>query len=107
MYIWMRWLHLVDIIYLPADKIYAGPQTTTGSIGVIMSNVDYSGLQEKLGVKENVIKSGEHKDIMSSSRKMTNEEKDIMQSVLNDSYERFVGIVAKVEICQRKRLKVS
>src|SRR5699024_2814661 len=82
-------------ISAPADKIYAGPQTTTGSIGVIMSNVDYSGLQEKLGVKENVIKSGEHKDIMSSSRKMTNEEKDIMQSVLNDSYERFVGIVAK------------
>ncbi|MEJ7425443.1 S49 family peptidase, partial [Staphylococcus warneri] len=70
-------------ISAPADKIYAGPQTTTGSIGVIMSNVDYSGLQEKLGVKENVIKSGEHKDIMSSSRKMTNEEKDIMQSVLN------------------------
>ena len=58
------------ILYIcPADKIYAGPQTTTGSIGVIMSNVDYSGLQEKLGVKENVIKSGEHKDIMSSSRK--------------------------------------
>ena len=92
-------------ISAPADKIYAGPQTTTGSIGVIMSNVDYSGLQEKLGVKENVIKSGEHKDIMSSSRKMTNEEKDIMQSVLNDSYERFVGIVAKGRDMPEKKVK--
>ncbi|ATH59845.1 signal peptide peptidase SppA [Staphylococcus nepalensis] len=80
-------------IAAPSDKIYAGPQTTTGSIGVIMSNVDYSGLQEKLGVKENVIKSGKHKDIMSSSREMTSEEKDILQSVLDDSYERFVNIV--------------
>ena len=38
---------------------------------------------------------------------MTNEEKDIMQSVLNDSYERFVGIVAKVEICQKKVKKLA
>ncbi|HLR19865.1 MAG TPA: signal peptide peptidase SppA [Staphylococcus sp.] len=80
-------------ISAPADKIYAGPQSMTGSIGVIMSSVDYSGLQDKLGIKENVIKSGEHKDILSSSREMTNEERDILQSVLDDSFDRFVNIV--------------
>ncbi len=32
-------------ISAPADKIYAGPQSMTGSIGVIMSSVDYSELQ--------------------------------------------------------------
>ncbi|MDH9160829.1 signal peptide peptidase SppA [Staphylococcus succinus] len=80
-------------ISAPADKIYAGPQSLTGSIGVIMSNVDYSGLQKKLGIKENVIKSGEHKDILSSSRAMTDDERDILQSALNDSFNRFVTIV--------------
>ncbi|EJY95466.1 signal peptide peptidase SppA [Staphylococcus arlettae] len=80
-------------ISAPADKIYAGPQTMTGSIGVIMSNIDYSELQENLGIKENVIKSGAHKDIMSGSREMTDEEKDIMQSMLDDSFDRFVNIV--------------
>lgn len=80
-------------ISAPADKIYAAPQTMTGSIGVIMSSVDYSELQEKIGVKENVIKSGDHKDLLSSSRAMTSEEKDILQSVLDDSFDRFVNIV--------------
>src|SRR5699024_9795520 len=80
-------------ISAPADKIYAGPQTMTGSIGVIMSNIDYSELQENLGIEENVIKSGAHKDIMSGSREMTDEEKDIMQSMLDDSFDRFVNIV--------------
>ena len=80
-------------ISAPADKIYAGPQSMTGSIGVIMSNIDYSDLQKKLGIKENVIKSGDHKDILSSSRHMTKEEKQIMQSVIDDSFDRFVDVV--------------
>ncbi|MGM7691121.1 signal peptide peptidase SppA [Staphylococcus saprophyticus] len=80
-------------ISAPADKIYAGPQTMTGSIGVIMSSIDYSGLQKNLGIKQDVIKSGEHKDILSSSREMTSEERDILQSVLDDSFNRFVNIV--------------
>ncbi|PHK50916.1 signal peptide peptidase SppA [Staphylococcus edaphicus] len=80
-------------ISAPADKIYAGPQSMTGSIGVIMSSIDYSGLQKNLGIKQNVIKSGEHKDILSSSREMTGEERDILQSVLDDSFNRFVNIV--------------
>ncbi|SCS30788.1 signal peptide peptidase SppA [Staphylococcus caeli] len=80
-------------ISAPADKIYAGPQSMTGSIGVIMSSIDYSGLQKNLGIKQNVIKSGKHKDILSSSREMTGEEKEILQSVLDDSFDRFVNIV--------------
>ncbi|WP_145421953.1 S49 family peptidase, partial [Staphylococcus hominis] len=57
------------------------------------SSIDYSGLQKNLGIKQNVIKSGEHKDILSSSREMTSEERDILQSVLDDSFNRFVNIV--------------
>lgn len=92
-------------ISAPADKIYAGPQTTTGSIGVIMSNTDYTGLQEKLGIKENVFKSGEHKDILSSSRKMTQEERNIMQSIIDDSFDRFVNIVKDGRNMNEKKVR--
>ncbi|MBM0868110.1 signal peptide peptidase SppA [Staphylococcus auricularis] len=92
-------------ISAPADKIYAGPQTTTGSIGVIMSNTDYTGLQEKLGIKENVFNSGEHKDILSSSRKMTQEERNIMQSIIDDSFDRFVNIVKDGRNMNEKKVR--
>lgn len=75
------------------DRIYAAEETTTGSIGVIMGNYDFSQLMENIGVKETVIKSGEMKDIMSSSREMTKEEKEVLQTYLNNAFERFLEIV--------------
>lgn len=82
-------------IAAPADKIYAGPQTLTGSIGVIMESVDYSELLSNFGVKTNTIKSGEHKDILSPSREMTQEERDILQSINKDSFDQFVNVIVK------------
>lgn len=58
-----------------ADKIFATPETLTGSLGVIMESVNYSKLADKLGISFETIKSGAHKDIMSPSREMTKEEK--------------------------------
>ncbi|QLK86256.1 signal peptide peptidase SppA [Staphylococcus sp. 17KM0847] len=80
-------------ISAPADKIYAGPQTLTGSIGVISESIDYSELLNRLGVKTNTIKSGEHKDIMSPSKEMTQEERDILQSINKDSYDQFIKVI--------------
>lgn len=80
-------------ISMPADKIYAGPQTLTGSIGVISQSMDYSELLKKLGIKTNTIKSGSHKDIMSPQREMTNEERDILQSINKDSFDQFVNVI--------------
>ncbi|EUJ29461.1 signal peptide peptidase SppA [Listeria cornellensis] len=79
----------------PADKIFASPETLTGSIGVIMQGYDFSELMKKVGISDNTIKSGEFKDIMSSSRPMTAEEKAIMQSMIDDSYGEFVKVVAQ------------
>lgn len=81
-------------ISAPTDKIYATPETLTGSIGVIMSGYNLTGLMEKLGVQDQTIKSGPNKDIMSSSRPMTEEERNIMQGLINNMYGRFVNIVA-------------
>ncbi len=78
-----------------ADKIYAGPQTLTGSIGVISESKDYSKLLDDLGIKTNTIKSGAHKDILSGSRKMTEEERQILQSINKDSFDQFVDVVKK------------
>ena len=44
-----------------ADTIYANPNTTTGSIGVIMSAVDMTGLYDKLGIRQENITSGPFK----------------------------------------------
>ena len=77
-----------------ADKIYANPGTLTGSIGVIMSSVEFGDALSKFGVHVNVIKSGPHKDIFSPYRKMTDKENKILQSCINDSYSQFLGVVA-------------
>ncbi|MGP7818438.1 signal peptide peptidase SppA [Niallia sp. 01092] len=77
-----------------ADKIFASPETLTGSLGVIMHGVNYKGLAEKYGVDFVTIKSGPYKDIMSPSRDMTKEEKDILQTMINNSYEGFVKVIA-------------
>lgn len=78
-----------------AKKIYASPETMTGSLGVIMEGINYEGLADKYGVDFVTIKSGKHKDIMSPTRKMTEEERQILQSMINNSYEGFVKVISE------------
>ena len=78
-----------------ADKIFASEETLTGSIGVIMSSLNLSELYKKIGIEDSTIKSGQYKDIGSTSKKMTKEDQLILQSLVDDSYNRFVDVVAK------------
>jgi protease IV len=82
-------------ISAPAEKIYASPETLTGSLGVIMQGVNYSGLAKKYGVDFVTIKSGPYKDIMSPTRDMTDEERKILQTMINNSYEGFVKVISE------------
>ncbi|UII55183.1 signal peptide peptidase SppA [Cytobacillus spongiae] len=82
-------------ISAPADKVFASPETLTGSLGVIMQGYNYAELAEKYGVKFNTIKSGPYKDIMSPTREMTEEERNILQSMINNSYEGFVKVISE------------
>ena len=77
----------------PADKIFAEPATITGSIGVIMENINFAGLAEMYGIDFNTIKSGKHKDIMSSNREMTDEEREILQSIIDEMFDDFVQVI--------------
>lgn len=79
------------MISMSADKIYANPNTVTGSIGVIMAGYDMTGLYEKLGIRYVSITSGENKD----SSKMTEEQIAIYQKQVDESYESFVEKVAE------------
>lgn len=80
-------------IAAPAEKIFVNEETLTGSIGVIMQSVNYGELAERYGVDFVTIKSGPYKDIMSPTRDMTEEERALLQEMLDDSYESFVDVI--------------
>jgi protease-4 len=78
-----------------ADMIFAPRETLTGSIGVIFSSLNFSGLFEEHGISDMSVTSGEHKDIFSSFREMTDEERAIMQSMVDNSQDAFVSLIAE------------
>ena len=78
-----------------ADRITANRNCRTGSIGVTMGTLyDVSGLLEKYGIKAETITSGENKAMGSMTSPLTDEQKQIFQSMIDESYEQFVSIVA-------------
>lgn len=80
-------------ISAPAEKIFVNEETLTGSIGVIMQSVNYGELAERYGVDFVTIKSGPYKDIMSPTREMTEDERALLQEMLDSSYEQFVDVI--------------
>ncbi len=78
----------------PADYIIARPDTTTGSLGVVLTLYDAQELAEKVGVKVNSITSGPNKTIGSPWEDMTAEQQEILEAFINESYDEFVRIVA-------------
>jgi protease-4 len=77
------------------DRIVANPGTLTGSIGVIMETANVEGLLQKIGVEGVVVKSGKYKDIGSPLRKMSDEERHLMQTVMDDVHMKFIEAVAE------------
>ena len=78
-----------------ADEIVANRATLTGSIGVIMYMFNAKGLFDKIGIAPEVIKTGPFKDIGSPYRAMTPPERELLQNLINNTYEQFLGDVAK------------
>lgn len=77
------------------DKIYANPSTITGSLGVYMPYSNWEELYKKIGVRQEKIKSGPHKDILSPDRQLTTEERAILQVMVDDMYNQFVEVIAE------------
>ncbi len=81
-------------ISMSADKIYANRNCWTGSIGVIISLMNCKKLYDKLGIKEIDITSGKNKAMGSSGLDLTDEQYDILQSLVDEAYDQFVEIVS-------------
>lgn len=81
-------------IAAPARRIFANPGTLTGSIGVIMEFTNFQELLEKIGLSNEVVKSGKHKDIGSPVRPMTEEDRTLLQALIDDVHTQFVEAIA-------------
>jgi len=81
-------------VAVAADKIVSNPGTITGSIGVILKANNLRALYQKIGVESEVIKSGPYKDILSTFRPLTDEERALLQEVIDDTYGQFINAIA-------------
>ena len=82
-------------IAMASDHIIAHPTSITGSIGVLIQSLDLQGLGEKIGIKNRTIKSGKNKDTLNPFEELTEEQRIIIQGIVDELQNRFVSIVAK------------
>jgi len=82
-------------VSLASDAIIAHPTSVTGSIGVIALKFNAKGLMEKIGIEDETIKAGDKKDLWSPFRSSTEEEREIMQNMLDDFHGKFMDVVAE------------
>jgi protease-4 len=82
-------------VALGADSILALPSSITGSIGVIMEFPNAEELLRNAGVGLEVVKSGDLKDLGSPVRDLTDEERSVLQELVDDVYEQFVFAVSE------------
>ena len=82
-------------ISLPADYILAHPTSITGSVGVLFLRPDVAGLMAKIGVGVEVSKTGKNKDMGSAFRQATDEEKRIIQNMIDQLGARFLDRIAE------------
>jgi len=80
----------------PCQWIVANELTITGSIGVILHSYNYRGLLNKIGVRPEVFKSGEFKDMLSGEKdEILPQEKQMVQALIDETFERFKRVVAE------------
>ena len=80
-------------VALAADEIHATPSSVVGSIGVIFNTIDASELMAKLGVSVNAITSGPLKDMGSPFNGLGEEEREVMQGMVDELYGQFTDAV--------------
>ena len=88
-----------------ADYIFATDMTITGSIGVILQSFTFTDLMGKVGIKSYTFKSGLYKDVLNPTREPTEDEKQLVQTLIMEVYDKFVGIVAKERDMDVEELK--
>ncbi len=87
------------------DKIVANRATMTGSIGVIISSYNVSGLMKRYDVADTTVTSGRFKATGSPTRPFGEADRQLLQGVVNDTYEQFVADVAKGRGCAVAKIR--
>ena len=87
------------------DYIIANRMSITGSIGVISSYLDFSGLLQDYNVTHERLVAGDYKDIGTPLKKMTNAEREIFQSKIGKIHEFFIDEVAKNRNLPKEKVK--
>jgi len=82
-------------IACPANSIFAEPGTVTGSIGVISGKLNLRGLYDKIGIKKEILKRGRNSDIYTLYSGFNDEQKEIVNRHIQETYQDFVSKVAK------------
>ncbi|MFZ4780166.1 MAG: signal peptide peptidase SppA [Terrimicrobiaceae bacterium] len=90
-----------------SSYIMCNATTFTGSIGVIISTLNYRELFGKIGLESLIFKSGKFKDMLNGAREMTPDEKAYVEGLVMQSYDRFVGIVAKARDLDEQSLRTG
>ncbi len=80
---------------LAASEIWALPTTITGSIGVIVSGLNFSKLLEQHGVSDESITSGPNKALFSATTPPNPAHRQIIQGIVDQLYQRFLGLLVK------------
>lgn len=79
-----------------ADKIVASPNTITGSIGIFGTIPNFGELlNDKLGVTTDVVKTNKNSDLLTLTRPMTETERNLLQSSIEEGYDTFISHVAE------------
>jgi len=92
-------------VAVACDEIVANKLTLTGSIGVIIEGYNYAELFNKIGLKSEVYKSGPMKDMLDGSRPRTEEERVIVQKLVDNTYDEFVNVVSNGRKIPKSQLK--
>lgn len=79
-------------VAMAAERVIAHPTTITGSIGVIMPLVSMERLLGVIGIQPRPIKSADKKDIGAFYREITDEERAILEEMVEQMYARFLSV---------------
>ncbi|MGD0249896.1 MAG: signal peptide peptidase SppA [Thermoplasmata archaeon] len=80
---------------LGGRRLFAYPESTVGSIGVIYAHFAVRELVRRLGISVELLHAGVHKDAFQGYRPLTEEERAKLQGITQESYDAFVGLVAQ------------
>jgi protease-4 len=83
------------MIALSADRIVALPTSMVGNVGVFIPFISFQGLMDMLGVRDETIASGKYKVAGSPKKDMTEEDKAIYKTIVDEMYADFMAKVKK------------